>query len=66
MDINFATLIISVLTLLFTAVSTYIAYKGYHVKKRGKPKELKSKHSKSNRHVLAKLSVAFTIKVTKD
>lgn len=34
MDANFATLIISVLTLLFTAVGTYIAYKGYHVKKR--------------------------------
>lgn len=66
MDINILALVISVLTLLFTAVGTYIAYMEYIVRKRSKPKAEKCKHSKSNRHVLAKLSVAFTIKVTKN
>lgn len=58
-------IIISILTLIFTAFSTYIAYKGYNTRKRGKPKATKCKHNKSNRQVLAKLSVAFIIKVTK-
>jgi len=58
-------LVISVLSLLFTAISTYIAYKGYMVSKRGKMKELKCRHRKSNRKVLRKLTVAFSIKVTK-
>lgn len=55
-------LIISALTLIFTALGTYIAY----TNKRGNPKSKKCKHDKSNRHVLRKLSVAFIIKVTKD
>ncbi len=58
-------LVMSVLTLLFTAMSTYIAYKGYMVTRRGKPKRNKCKHGKSNRPVLTKLTVAFSIKVTR-
>ena len=59
-------LVISVLTLFFTAFSTYITYKGYMLTRRGKPKGSKGGHRKSNRKVLAKLSVALSIKVTKD
>lgn len=65
MDTDILAQVISVLSLSLTALGTYIAYKGYIVKTRGKPKEKIHKYSKSNRHA-CKLSVAFTIKVTKD
>lgn len=55
----------SVLSLLFTALGTYIAYKEYIVRTREKPKEKTCKHSKSNRQSLRKITVAFTIQVTK-
>lgn len=65
MNTDILALTISVLSLLLTTIGTYIAYKQYIAKVRGKPKEITCKNSKSNRHV-CQLSVAFTIKVTKD
>lgn len=65
MTTNEWALFVSAVTLIFTAVSTYITYKGYGRRKRGKPSGKKRKHSKSNRISLAKITVAFTIKVTK-
>lgn len=60
-------ILVALLTLLFTILSTYIAFKGYNTRKRGKPKGTKDeeRHDKSNRKSLAKISVAFIIKVTK-
>lgn len=65
MNTNDLALVISVLTLFFTAISTYIAYKGYRAKERGKPKDRKCEHKKSNRQSLEKITVAFSIKVTR-
>lgn len=60
-------ILIAFSTLLFTIIGTYIDYKGYSTRKRGKPKGTKDKerHDKSNRKSLAKISVAFIIKVTR-
>jgi len=58
-------LVISVLTLILTAIGVYITYKEYIYRKRGKPKVNICKHNKSNRTSLTKISVAFIIKVTK-
>lgn len=65
MNTDVFALLIAVLTLLATVVGTYIAYKGYMHTERGKPKENKCKHRKSNRQSLRKITVAFSIKVTK-
>lgn len=65
MNTDVFALLVSALTLLATVIGTYIAYKGYTLTRRGKPKENKCKHRKSNRQSLAKITVAFSIKVTK-
>jgi len=65
MNTNEWALVVAVLTLIATAISTYITYKGYCTRKHSKPKPDKCEHRKSNRQSLRKITVAFSINVTK-
>ena len=65
MDTNELALGVAVLTLIFTAISTYVTYKGYRAKNRGKPKPDKCEQRKCNRQSLRKITIAFSINVTK-
>ena len=65
MNTDEVALLVAVLTLFFTAFGTYISCKEHYANKRGRPKEPKCRHRKSNRQSLRKITVAFSIKVTK-
>ena len=65
MNTDVMSLLVVELTLLTTVIGTYIAYKGYMHMRRGKPNVSKCKHRKSSRQSLRKITVAFSIKVTK-